>query len=210
MPHPYPTRPRTDLTVPVTILLPPPHTPAPSGRRSRGLSAHAAREIITWYTARGEPVADLDRDPVVAAAVGDLRRRLRAVDPDPAADGKPARRCRLVIARLPRPGVSAPRRVTAWMRQVHQRLLAPGGHLVTVLAPGGAGLRLAGHAGVVACAHDAGLVYQQQLIDIPRRPDEHEPAAEPATAPGVSVRLAGGRHRPAHREIYVFTTGGRR
>jgi hypothetical protein len=205
-------RPRTELApVPVALLLPPPGSP-PS-RRRRGLSRHAACQLLTWYTTAGDLVADLDQQPAITAAAGWLERRLttgdRALDTG-ADDARPSpERARLVIATLPRPGAHRLHPMTDWIGQVRAGLLAADGYLLIVVTTGSAGGRFVDHATtVVAAARAAGLAYHQHLIDVPHPLlPEHEPRAEPATAAGPP-QLPHGRHRPAHTEVYVFAAAG--
>jgi hypothetical protein len=199
--------------VPVAVLLPPPGGP-PSRRRRRGLSRHAACQLLTWYTAAGDLVADLDRQPAVTAAAGWLERRLttgdRALDAGPAGRRPPAERARLVIATLPRPGAHQLNALTDWTGQVRARLLAADGYLLTLVTPGTSVGRFVDRATtVVAAARAAGLRYHQHIIDIPHPLlSEHEPRAEPATAAAGPPQLHHGRHVPAHTEIYVFAAAG--
>jgi hypothetical protein len=198
--------------VPVALLLPPPGSP-PS-RRRRGLSRHAACQLLTWYTRAGDLVADLDQQPALTAAAGWLERRLttggRALDTRPDDARRPAGRARLVIATLPRPGAHRLHPITGWIGQVRARLLAADGYLLTVVTPGSAGGRFVDHATtVVAAARAAGLAYHQHLIDVPHPlVPEHEPRAEPATPAAGPPQLPHGRHRPAHVEVYVFAAAG--
>lgn len=207
-------QPRTGLPVPVALLLPPPGSP-PSHRR-RGLSRHAACQVLTWYTRAGDLIADLDHQPAVAAAAGWLDRRLITTDhtvcTDTAEDLAATERARLVIAALPRPKANRLQSITDWIGRVRTGLLADDGYLLTVVTTGPAGGRFVDHATtVVAAARAAGLVYHQQLIDI-RAPllPEHEPRAEPGTPIAAPPQLRHGRHRPAHTEILVFAAGGHR
>jgi hypothetical protein len=199
--------------VPVALLLPPPGSP-PSRRRRRGLSRHAACQLLTWYTAAGDLVADLDQQPAVTAAAGWLERRLTTGEGalDTGADGgrRPAERARLVIATLPRAGAHRLHPITGWIGQVRARLLAADGYLLTVVTSGSAGGGFVDHAtAIVAAACAAGLAYHQHLIDIPHPLlPEHEPRAEPATPAAGPPQLHHGRHRPAHAEVYVFAAAG--
>jgi hypothetical protein len=202
--------------VPVALLLPPPGSP-PSRHRRRGLSRHAACQLLTWYTQAGDLVADLDQQPALTAAAGWLERRLttgdRALDTRPDDARQPAERARLVIATLPRSGARRLHPITDWIGRVRARLLAADGYLLTVVTPGSAGGGFVDHATtVVAAARAAGLRYHQHLIDIPRPLlPEHEPRANPATTTTTTVgppKLHHGRHRPAHVEVYVFAAAG--
>jgi hypothetical protein len=198
--------------VPVALLLPPPGSP-PS-RRRRGLSRHAACQLLTWYTTAGDLVADLDQQPALTAAAGWLERRLTTGDPAPdrRPDDRrqPAGRARLVIATLPRPGAHRLHLMTGWIGRVRARLLAADGYLLTVVTTGTGGGRFVDHATtVVAAARAAGLAYHQHLIDIPHPLlPEHEPRADPATSAAGPPQLHHGRHRPAHTEVYVFAAAG--
>jgi hypothetical protein len=218
MPHTPPHRtnppPRTGLApVPVALLLPPPGGRTSPSRR-RGLSRHAACQLLAWYTTAGDQIADLDQHPTITAAAGWLDRRLTTTHPARAtgtADNLPPdERAKLVIATLPRPGANRLPTITDWIGQIRARLLADDGYLLTVITTGPAGGQFTDHATtVVAAARSAGLIYHQQLIDIPHPLlPEHEPRAEPSTSITGPPPLHHGRHRPTHTEIYVFAAAG--
>jgi hypothetical protein len=201
--------------VPVALLLPPPGG-RPSPSRRRGLSRHAACQLLAWYTTAGDLIADLDQHPSVTAAAGWLDRRLTTAHrarKTGTADNRPSgERAKLVIATLPRPGANRLPTITDWIGQVRARLLADDGYLLTVVGTGLAGGRFTDHATtVVTAARAAGLIYHQQLIDLPHPLlPEHEPRAEPTTPATAPPQLHHGRHRPTHTEIYVFAAGGHR
>lgn len=204
MPHiPHRVRSATETTpVPVAVLLPPPgEHPRRSG--SGGLSPHAARQLVAVYTRPGDLVLDLDADPGLAGAAGWLdRRHLAVTDPS---DRPGAGSARLVVARLPRPGAIRLSDSAQWMRRARARL-AVGGHLLAVLTPANGDLDHP--TTVIAAARAAGLFYRDQIIDVQEPLPEWEPCAEPATAAATAPRLAGGRHRQIHRELYAFGAGG--
>lgn len=172
--------------------------------------------MLTWYTAAGDLIVDLDHQPAVVAAAEWLDRRLTTGDHAPDTGTGVARqlptRARLVIATLPRPGANRLQTMTDWFGQARSRLLADDGYLLTIVTTGAAGGRFTDHATtVVAAARAAGLVYHQQLIDIPHPLlPEHEPRVEPTTAAAGPPTLHHGRHHPAHTEIHVFAAGGHR
>lgn len=210
-------RPGTGLApVPVALLLPPSGSQPSLARRRRGLSQHAACQVLTWYTAAGDLIADLDRQPVVTAAAEWLDRRLvtggHAFDTGTAEVRPVPDRAGLVIATLPRPGATRLHAITDWISKVRTRLLADDGYLLTTVATGAAGGRFVDQATtVVAAARAAGLIYHQQLIDIPHPLlPEHEPRAEQDAPAAGPPELRHGRHHPAHAEIHVFATGGHR
>lgn len=210
-------RPNTGLApVPVALLLTPPGSRPSPAKRRRGLSRHAACQVLTWYTAAGDLIVDLDHQPAVVAAAGWLDRRLttgeHVLDTGAADVRSVPERARLVIATLPRPGGNRLHAITDWFGQVRSRLLADDGYLLTIVTTGSAGGRFTDYATtVVAAARAAGLIYHQQLIDVPhpllpeneQRAEQDTPAADPPT-------LHHGRHHPAHTEIYVFAAGGHR
>jgi hypothetical protein len=196
------------------LLLPPPGSRPSPVRRRRGLSRHAACQLLAWYSTAGDLIADLDQHPSVTAAAGWLDRRLttcdRARETGTADNRPPDERAKLVIATLPRPGANRLPTITDWIGQIRARLLADDGYLLTVVTTGPAGGRFTHQATtVVAAARAAGLTYHQQLIDI-RHPllPEHEPRAEPTTPATAPPQLHHGRHRPTHTEIYVFAAAG--
>lgn len=198
--------------VPTALLLPPPGTREPAS--GDGLSPHAARLLLTWYSSHGDHVADLDAHRDVATAAAWLGRRTVPVtdhdwtttaDPRPWPGQRWARHgAKLVLATLPRPAATR-LGLAEWVRHCRTRLLAGDGFLLTVINPASVNLPTE----VVAAAHAAGLFYHQQLLDItaPLHP-EGEPRAEPATAPHPRPRLRRGRHRRVHREVYAFAAGG--
>jgi hypothetical protein len=199
--------------VPVALLLPRPGGRL-SSRRRRGLSRHAACQLLTWYTAAADLIADLDQHPAVTSAAGWLDRRLttgdRALETGTADDRPPYERAKLVIATLPRPGANRLHTITDWIGQVRAWLLADDGYLLTVVSTGPAGGRFTDHATtVVTAARSTGLIYHQQLIDIPHPLlPEREPRAEPSTPAAGPPQLHQGRHVSAHTEIYVFAAAG--
>lgn len=210
-------RPSTGLApVPVALLLPPPGRRPSPDRRRRGLSWHAACQVLTWYTAAGDLIADLDHQPAVTAAAEWLDRRLTigedALDTGTAQVQPVPERARLVIATLPRPGANRLPTITDWISQARTGLLADDGYLLAIVTTGVAGGRFTDHATtVVAAARAAGLAYHQQLIDIPHPLlPEREPRAEQTTPAAGPPELRHGRHHPAHTEIHVFAAGGHR
>lgn len=219
-PMPYPHRTTTPAgldPVPVAVLLPPPRaatTRVTVAARRGQLSVHAAAQLVAVYTRRGELVADLDSDPALAAAAGWLDRPHRGITGHGWAIGARGgqlspRRAQLLVAALPRPGAATLASMTRWMGHARARLITPGGHLLVIVAAATRpGRPCPDHATtIVAAAHAAGWVWQQQLIDVTEPLPEHEPAAEPATAATASVsRLHHGRHRVAHQELLMFTT----
>lgn len=213
------TKPRSGTglaPVPVALLLPPPGSRPSPARRRRGLSRHAACQVLTWYTAAGDLIVDLDRQPAVVAAAEWLDRRLTTGEDalvTGTADVRPVpERARLVIATLPRPGANRLHTITDWISQARTGLLADDGYLLTIVTTGAAGGRFTDHATtVVAAARAAGLAYHQQLIDIPHLLlPEHEPRAEQTIPAADPPKLHSGRHHPAHTEIHVFAAGGHR
>jgi hypothetical protein len=201
--------------VPVALLLPPPPGSRPSPvRRRRGLSRHAACQLLACYTTAGDLIADLDHHPTITAAAGWLDRRLTTAHHAPETGTAEVRsvhdRARLVIATLPRPGANRLPTITDWIGQIRARLLAHDGYLLTVVPTGAVAGRSTDHATtVVAAARAAGLTYHQQLIDIPNPLlPEHEPRAEQTTPATAPPQLHHGRHRPTHTEIYVFAAAG--
>jgi hypothetical protein len=200
--------------VPVALLLPPPGSRPSPVRRRRGLSRHAACQLLTCYTTAGDLIADLDQHPTITAAASWLDRRLTTAHHAPktgtANNPPPHERAKLVIATLPRPGANRLPTITDWIGQIRARLLAHDGYLLTVIPTGPAGRRSTDHATtVVTAARAAGLTYHQQLIDIPNPLlPEHEPRAEQTTPATAPPQLHHGRHRPTHTEIYVFAAAG--
>lgn len=116
------------------------------------------------------------------------------------------------IATLPRLGASRLHAITDSISQSRTGLLADDGYLLTIVTTGPAGGRFTDHATtVVAVARAAGLIYHQQLIDVPHPLlPEHEPRAERDTPAAGPPSLHNGRHHPAHTEIHVFAAGGQR
>jgi hypothetical protein len=172
--------------------------------------------VLTWYTAAGDLIADIDHQPAVTAAAEWLDRRLTTGEDalvTGTADVRPVSdRVRLVIATLPRPGANRLQTMTDWFGQVRARLLADDGYLLTIVTTGSVGGRFTDHATtVVAAARAAGLIYHQQLIDVPHPLlPENEPRAEQDTPAAGPPTLRHGRHHPAHTEIHVFAAGGHR
>jgi hypothetical protein len=184
----------------------------PAGRGR--LSAHAAAQVVAVYTRAGELVADLDADPILAAAARWLDRGHRAITGHGWATGPRGghlapRRAQLLVAALPRPGATRLAAMAAWLRRARARLVAPGGYLLVTVAAttrSRPGRGYADHATtVVAAARSAGWAWQQQLIDITEPLPDHDPATEAATA-----ALGRTRHRVVHQELLVFTTAGLR
>jgi hypothetical protein len=196
--------------VPIAVLLPPPAGSRPpstvSGRR--GLSGHAASQVIARYTHHGDLVIDLDASPSVAAAAGWLARRVVSGAGSAVPELQPGA-ARLAIATLPRPSATSLASITEWMRRTRGHLVAPGGFLLIVVsAITGAGRSADLATTIIAAAAAAGLSWHQQLLDVHIRLPEHEPRAEPDTAAAVPARLIRGRHRRVHTDLYCFTTTG--
>lgn len=111
----------------------------------------------------------------------------------------------LVVARLPRAGIRGLAGATGLIRHIRAHLLAPGGYLVTIIMPTiRSGRYIDRTSVVIAAAKAAGLTWQQQILHI--RGALPEPALG-EVAPDRDRRLAGGRHKRVHDDLFVFTSG---
>ncbi|EXG79863.1 hypothetical protein [Cryptosporangium arvum] len=214
----------SQMPVPTAILLPRPATdPGPEASlppRPGGWSSSTVGALVAVYTRLGDRVAVVDPNlSGTVTPVTELLGRRTAVLPMREFTPSAGRRTRLVLARLPEPGVPAGSALGEWMHRV-ARSLTERGYLAVTVDPFGAypaqrersgepgRARYRDHTtSVIAAARAAGLRYQQHLIAL------HTTVLEPDTrersGPGApDASDSGGRRAPVHErlhtDIFVF------